>query len=162
MDSLLCADRSEASARAFFTKALETHRTGWPDKLNLDGNAASHRALRLLRQENPAWSVVVRSRRYLNNIVEQDHRAIKQRCAPMLSLKSFRTAAITLAGIELAHRVRKRKFSFGVHHPGRFSSLKHYWASGLARHDAAINRGEASVGRPNRHCTRTHNEFIAC
>ncbi len=80
----------------------------------------------------------------------------------MLSLKSFRTAAITLAGIELAHRVRKRKFSFGVHHPGRFSSLKHYWASGLARHDAAINRGEASVGRPNRHCTRTHNEFIAC
>jgi transposase-like protein len=41
--------------------------------MNIDGHAASHRALRLLRQENPEWrSVVVRSRRYLNNIVEQD------------------------------------------------------------------------------------------
>ena len=58
--------------------------------MNLDGNAVSHRALRSLRQENPEWrSVVVRSRRYLNNIVEQDHRAIKRRCAPMLALKSF-------------------------------------------------------------------------
>src|SRR5271168_4185983 len=57
VDSLLCADRSESSARAFLTKALETHSTGWPDKLNLDGDAASHRALCLLRQENPAWSV---------------------------------------------------------------------------------------------------------
>ena len=67
--------------------------------MNLDGNAASHRALCLFRQENPRWqSVVVRSRRYLNNIVEQDHRAIKRRCAPMLALKTFRTAVVTLAG----------------------------------------------------------------
>ena len=52
--------------------------------------------------------LVVRCSRYLNNIVEQDHRAIKQRCASMLGLKSFRTAAITFAGIELANRIRKR------------------------------------------------------
>jgi len=43
VDSLLCADRSESAARAFFSKALKTHQS-----LNLDGNAASHRALRLL------------------------------------------------------------------------------------------------------------------
>ncbi len=61
-----------------------------------------------LRKENPNFQgVVIRSSRYLNNIVEQDHRAIKRRCAPMLSLKTFRTAAITLAGVELAHRIRK-------------------------------------------------------
>lgn len=48
-----------------------------------------------------------------NNIVEQDHRAVKRRCAPMLALKSFRTAAVTLAGVELAHRIRKGQFSFG-------------------------------------------------
>jgi transposase-like protein len=70
VDSLLCADRSEHSAREFFTKAFKTHHPRWPTKLNLDGNAASHRALWVLRQENPDWqSVEIRSRRYLNNIV---------------------------------------------------------------------------------------------
>ena len=50
----------------------------------------SHRALRLLGEEDARWqSVKVRARRYLNNIVEQDHRAIKQRCAPILGLKSL-------------------------------------------------------------------------
>lgn len=148
VDSLLCTDRSESAARAFFNKALKTHQPRWPRKLNLDGNAASHRALRLLRQENPQWQgVVVRSCRYFNNIVEQDHRAIKRRCAPMLALKSFRTAAITLAGIELAHRIRKRQFSFGRGGAGRFCSLKHLWARALERDDKVL--------RPNRHCTRT-------
>jgi len=53
VDSLLCADRSVSAARAFFCKALKTHHPRQPRKLNLDGNAASHRALRLLRKENP-------------------------------------------------------------------------------------------------------------
>jgi transposase-like protein len=133
VDSLLCTDRSEAAARAFFCKALKTHHPRWPRKLNVDGNAASHRALRLLRQENPEWrSVEIRSRRYLNNIVGQDHRAIKRRCAPMLAPKSFRTAAVTLAGVELAHRISKRQFSFGRGSPRRFCSLKHLWAHALA------------------------------
>jgi transposase-like protein len=70
VDSLLCADRSVSAARAFFCKALKTHHPRRPRKLNLDGNAASHRALRLLRKENPELqSVVIRSCRYLNNIV---------------------------------------------------------------------------------------------
>jgi transposase-like protein len=129
VDSLLCADRSEHSAREFFTKALETHQPRWPTKLNLDGNAASHRALCVLRHENPDWqSVKIRSRRYLNNIVEQDHRAIKRRCAPMLAMKSFRTAATTLVGVELAHRISKSQFTLGSRGPHQFSSLKHAWA----------------------------------
>jgi transposase-like protein len=161
VDSLLCVDRSESAARAFFSKALKTHQPRRPRKVNLDGNAASHRALRLLRQENPEWqSVVVRSRRYLNNIVEQDHRAIKRRCAPMLALKSFRTAAVTLAGVELAHRIRKRQFSFGRGGPRRFSSLKHIWARALACHDAATEKRKVTVVTLNRHCTRT--QPLAC
>src|SRR5262249_41385567 len=76
-------------------------------------------------------SVIVRDRRYLNNIVEQDHRAIKRRCASMLGFKSFRTAAITLAGIELAHRIRKRQFSFGRGDLG-IISLKQLWGRALA------------------------------
>jgi transposase-like protein len=61
VDSLLCPDRTEEAARAFFCKALETNQPRRPQKVNLDGNAASHRALRVLRQEHPGWqSVVVR------------------------------------------------------------------------------------------------------
>jgi hypothetical protein len=60
-------------------------------------------ALRYLRREDPKWKYVqVRSSQYLNNLIEQDHRAVKRRCASMGGFKSFRIAAITLAGIELA------------------------------------------------------------
>jgi transposase-like protein len=148
VDSLLCTDRSDLSARAFFCKALKTHHPRWPTKLNLDGNAASHRALRLLQHESPHWRLVeIRSRRYLNNIVEQDHRAIKRRCAQMLAMKSFRTAAITLAGIELAHRIRKRQFTFGSRSGRQPFNLKHAWAHALACND--------DLTGVDRDCTRT-------
>ena len=55
----------------------------------------------------------VRSSKYLNNLIEHDHRVIKQRTAPMLGFKRFTTAAITLAGIELLHRIRKGQFALG-------------------------------------------------
>jgi transposase-like protein len=74
----------------------------------------TRRALWLLRREHPCWqNLKVRTCKYLNNIVEQDHRAIKRRCASMAGFKSFANAAITIAGIELAHRIRKGQFSFG-------------------------------------------------
>jgi hypothetical protein len=74
----------------------------------------------------------VRARRYLNNIVEQDHRAIKRRCAPMLGLKSFRTAAVTFSGIELAHRIRKRQFTVAYERDGRTLSLRELWGQALS------------------------------
>jgi transposase-like protein len=136
VDSLLCADRSMFAAEEFFRKAVARQQS-WPLKINLDGNAASHRALRLLRKQDPRWrTVIVRSRRYLNNIVEQDHRAIKRRCAPMLGLKSFRTASITLAGVELAHRIRKRQFSIVDGNPHENPSSKRLWDQALAQHDS--------------------------
>ncbi len=114
VDFLLRPDRGIAAAQAFFRKALSTSLPRWPRKITLDGHLQSHMALRLLRRENPRWKYVeVRSNQYLNNIIEQDHRAIKRRCAAMVGgFKSFGSAAITLAGIELAHRIRKRQFSF--------------------------------------------------
>jgi hypothetical protein len=122
------------SAQAFFREAVKVQGDSWPRKINLDGNAASQLGLRLLREEDPRWRPFeVRARRYLNNVVEQDHRAIKRRCAPMLGLKSFRTAAITLAGVELAHRVRKRQFALLCDEHGKDSSLKEIW-------DQALNR----------------------
>ena len=51
-----------------------------------------------------------RSSKYLNNLIEQDHRSVKQRIVVMLGLKQFRNAATTIAGIELMHRIRKGQF----------------------------------------------------
>jgi transposase-like protein len=68
----------------------------------------------------------------LNNLIEQDHRAIKRRCASMTGFKSFRSAAITLAGIELAHRIRKRQFALGRGRYRNFGSLKQIWDRALA------------------------------
>ncbi len=70
--------------------------------------------------------------RYLNNIVKQDHRATKRRCASMAGFKSFDNAAITVAGIELAHRINKRQFSFGAGRSRRDRSLKALWDRALA------------------------------
>jgi transposase-like protein len=144
--SLLRADRGMDAAREFFRKAVATNRFQWPTKVNLDGNAASHRALRLLGNEDPKWkSVEVRSCRYLNNVVEQDHRAIKRRCASMLGLKSFRTAAITFAGVELANRIRKRQYSVGNGDQCRSWSLKQLWDRALTPHSSLDTSHDGSA-----------------
>lgn len=133
VDFLLRPDRGIAAAQAFFRKSLVTHQMRLPRKVTLDGHVPSHLALRLLRRENPKWKYVkVRSCKYLNNIIEQDHRAIKRRCASMKGFKSFANASIMLSGIELAHRIHKRQFSFG---PGRLRhawSLKQLWDRAIA------------------------------
>ena len=114
VDFLLRPDRGTAAAKAFFRKALATHHGRPPRKVTLDGHVPSHRALRLLTWQSWVWrDVRVRSSKYLNNIVEQDHRAIKRRCASMAGFKSFANAAVTIAGIELAHRIHKGQFSLG-------------------------------------------------
>ena len=58
--------------------------------------------------------IVVRQVKYLNNIIEQDHRAIKRMTKPMLNFKSFRAASSVLAGIELMHMIRKGQFAIGA------------------------------------------------
>jgi transposase-like protein len=132
VDFLLRPDRGIAAAQAFFRKALATSLPRWSRKITLDRHVPSHQALRLLRREDPKWKyVLVRSCPYLNDIVEQDHRAIKRRCASMLGFKSFGNAAITLAGIELAHRIHKRQFSFGPGRQWRNQSLKQLWDRAL-------------------------------
>jgi transposase-like protein len=132
VDSLFQTGRGIAAAMAFFRKALAFCAPRWPRKITLDGHKPSHLGLRRLRREDHRWKyVLVRRSQYLNNVVEQDHRAIKGRCRSMLSFKSYRTATITLAGLELVHRIRKRQFKFG---PGRwtFWSLKKQWDTALA------------------------------
>ena len=75
--------------------------------------------------------VKVRSSQYLNNLVEQDHRRIKQRIRPMLGFKRFDHAAITISGIELAEKIKKGQFKtgkFGSHK----ATMSELWSAALA------------------------------
>lgn len=139
--SLLCTDRDMESSGAFFRAVVVHGRIPWPEKINIDGNSATLRSLRLLGEEDPRWrQVTVRTRRYLNNVVEQDHRAIKQRRAPMRGLKSFRSAAVTLAGIELAHRIRKGQHLLPLECEGKRPSLKAQWSCALSQASCPVFR----------------------
>jgi transposase-like protein len=112
VDLLLRRDRGISAAQAFFRKALGSVAPRVPRKITLDGHVPSRRVLWLLRREHPCWrNVEVRTNRYLNSVIDQDHRAIKRRCASMAGFKSLASAAITIDGIELAHRIRKRQFN---------------------------------------------------
>ena len=105
--------RDVAAAKAFFRKALRTHGRA-PISITLDGYAASNRAVREMPSENGVWKhTKLRSSKYLNNLIEQDHRGIKSRTGPMLGFKRFDYAAITIAGIELLHRIHKGQFALG-------------------------------------------------
>ena len=105
--------RDVAAAKSFFRKALKTQ--GRPPRvITLDGYAASHRAVRELPEENGLWKdTKLRSSKYHNNIIEQDHRGVKARIGPMLGFKRFRRAKVTIAGIELLHYIRKNQFNLG-------------------------------------------------
>jgi transposase-like protein len=110
VDFRLSARRDVAAAKAFFRKAIKSQQCA-PQTITPDGYAASHRAVRELKADGSLPSdTKLRSSKYLNNLIEQGHRCVKQRIAVMLGLKHFRNAAITIAGIELMHRIRKGQF----------------------------------------------------
>ena len=79
---------------------------GTPEKITIDKSGANTAAIERHNAETEA-GIEIRQIEYLDNIVEQDHRAIKRLVRPMLGFKSFRSAAVTLAGIELIHMIRK-------------------------------------------------------
>ena len=111
VDFRLSSKRDVAAAKAFFRKAIKGQGSS-PRTITLDGYAASHRAVREMKADGqmPA-DTKLRSSKYLNNLIEQDHRGVKSRIGPMLGFKRFKTAAVTIAGIELLHRIRKGQFN---------------------------------------------------
>jgi len=104
VDFLLTIYRDKKAALRFFKKAIRQH--GLPDKMTIDKSGANTAAFDALNDE-PNVNIEVRQSKYLNNLIEQDHRAIKRIVRPMLGLKSYRTARITLQGIELMHMIKK-------------------------------------------------------
>jgi transposase-like protein len=97
--------------------------------ITLDGYAASHRAVAKLKTAGKLpGGVQVRSSKYLNNVIEQDHRRIKQRVRPMLGFKRFETAAVTIRGIELAAKIKKQQFNLKAV-TGKAATAPEIWAA---------------------------------
>src|SRR5471032_3064984 len=104
VDFLLRAHRDKSAARRYFEKAID--RNGAPETVTMDKSGANLAALQAINAERET-PIKARQVKYLNNIVEQDHRAIKRRIRPMMSFKDFRCARIILSGIETMHMIRK-------------------------------------------------------
>jgi transposase-like protein len=98
---LLGGHRDIEAAKRFLTRAINKH--GPPEKITLACHAATQRAVGELKESAilPV-SMIVQTSKYLNNLIEQDHRRVKQRVYPMLGFKRFENAATTIRGIELA------------------------------------------------------------
>jgi len=106
IDFLLTEHRDTEAARRLLTQAIRRH--GVPEKITIDGSEANEAAIKRYHEEH-GTAIEIRQVKYLNNMVEQDHRAIKRVTRPMLGFKSFDAAQSTLVGIELMHMLKKRQ-----------------------------------------------------
>jgi transposase-like protein len=130
VDFHLSRKRDVNAAKAFLRKAMKGQRI--PTKITLDAYAASHRAVAELKDNGEVpQRVPVRTSKYLNNLIEQDHRRVKQRLRPMLGLKSFRTAAVIISGIELAEKIKKKQFQMSKL-GGLTATTAEIWQAALA------------------------------
>ena len=102
---MLTEQRDEQAAKKFLIKAIRRH-GGVPEKITIDGSAANEAAIKSYNKEH-GTSIEIRKIKYLNNTVEQDHRAVKRVTRPMMEFKSFEAAQSTLTGIELIYMIRK-------------------------------------------------------
>ena len=104
IDFVLRAHRDIAAARRFFERAIDAH--GVPETITIDKSGANTAAIEGMRADSGA-DIKLRQSKYLNNIVEQEHRAIKRIARPMMGFKSFHCARVILAGIETMHMIKK-------------------------------------------------------
>ena len=114
IDFLLRVNRDKTAARRYFEKSIAQN--GVPETVAIDKNGANLAALDAINvdRETP---IRIRQSKYLDNLVEQDHRAIKRRTRPMPGFKTLRCVRILLAGIELMHMIAKgqMKCARGTH-----------------------------------------------
>jgi transposase, IS6 family len=108
IDFLLAAKRDAEAAKRFFRRALVQPHTVNPRAITVDKNAAYPKAAAEMKKDGELWRFSrLRQVKYLNNIVEQDHRNVKRLTCPGLSFGSFWTARRTLAGYEAMAMIRK-------------------------------------------------------
>lgn len=121
LDFMLSERRNLAAARRFFRRAIAAN--GVPDRVVIDKSGANLAGLQavnvILKFTGNGRTIKVQQVKYLNNILEQDHRFIKRITRPMMGFKALHSAAATLAGIETAHMIRKCQIpATGVNRPG--------------------------------------------
>ncbi len=104
VDFLLTARRDVAAARRFFAQAIDSH--GAPQKVTIDKSGANTAAVLSLVADS-GLQIELRQSKFLNNVVEQDPRAIKRRTRPMMGFGRFHTSVKLIAGIETMHAIKK-------------------------------------------------------
>ena len=108
---MLSAKRDARAAERFFRKAMNTAHNQKPRVINVDKNAAYPPAIDELKADRTLPETTeLRPVKYLNNIVEQDHRFIKRLVSPRMGFASFNTARRTLRGYEAMNMIRKGQF----------------------------------------------------
>ncbi len=122
IDFVLTEKRDTEAALKFLKKAIG--RNGLPERITIDGSEANAAAIRSYNEDHGA-AITIRQVKYLNNIVEQDHRGVKRVTRPMLGFKSFDAAQSTLAGIELMHMLKKGQLE-GEEVKGRSTAEQFY------------------------------------
>jgi putative transposase len=109
LDFMFSERRNMAAARRFFEGGFGTN--GVPDRVVIDKSGTNLTGLEnvnvILRLTGSGSTIKILEVKYLNNIMEQDHRFIKRITRPMLGSKAFYSADATLVGIETAHMIRK-------------------------------------------------------
>ncbi|MGE6540782.1 IS6 family transposase [Bacillus luti] len=110
IDFYLSKTRDHKAAKRFFKKALRSFHVSKPRVITVDKNPAYPMAIEELKKEKKMpVGIQIRQVKYLNNIVEQDHRFIKRRVRSILELKSFKTAIPILSGVEAMHMIKKEQ-----------------------------------------------------
>lgn len=108
IDFYLSKSRDKQAAKRFFKKALIFSYIAKPRVITVDKNPTYPVAIQALKKEkHMPEGIQIRKVRYLNNIVEQDHRFIKKRVRSMLGFKSFKTAISILSGVDAMHMIEK-------------------------------------------------------
>ena len=106
VDFLLTKRRQRISAQRFLIKAIENNIK--PELINIDKSGSNTEAIKLYNRRSYS-KIKIRQCKYLNNIVEQDHRMIKWRIMQGLGFKNFDSAKRTIAGIEIVHMIKKNQ-----------------------------------------------------
>jgi len=123
IDFLLTKQRDKKAARRFLNKAIGRH--GVPDKITIDGSDANAAAIKSYNEDH-GTSIEIRQIKYLNNIVEQDHRGVKRVTRPMLGFKAFDAAQNTLTGIELMRMIKKKQMVLDEREEGLTATEQFY------------------------------------
>ena len=104
VDFLRTAKRDLAAARRFLERAINLHDV--PEKITIVKSGTTMTVIESVKAD-ACVDIVMRQNKYLNNIVEQNHRTIKRITRPMLGFESFWSAKIIIGGIETMHMIRK-------------------------------------------------------